>query len=217
MTIFGYTFYMTGLTLFLMITFGIWILIRLIIWFLARNDVERAPIQRKRVIRAVIISLIPFIVMHWDVAAISYKVNKLCKEQGGMHIYRTAEAEGFLGDVSIEYWSKHGFNFVEYQLRKKKLRYVMEDGKPKRYEVDHFISRYMEIWQSKIIDDHIKMTRYAVIDRETRDVLGERVFFSVYPGWVDRYALGITGLTFTPWFCGDEPDYLVEKTLIPKP
>lgn len=228
MEILGYKLYMSGFTLFLMIPFLFWVWVMFIRWRQVRDNSELEPVQRKRMKRAAIVSLIAFVVMHVDILFISYKANKICKEQGGMHIYKTAEAEGFIGGVDIEYWSTQGFKYVEYKRRKKKYRYVMENGKPKKFEVDKFLSRYKEIGESKILADYLEKTRYAMIDRETNEILSDLTYFSVYPGWVDGYYYGTSLAAFTPWFCGDKPPAstgrvnrwtisdLIEQTLMPK-
>jgi hypothetical protein len=49
----------------------------------------------------------------WEAAAISFEAEALCANQGGLHVYKTVEAEGFLGGGSIEYGSKYGFSYLE--------------------------------------------------------------------------------------------------------
>ena len=144
-----------------------------------------------------------------NVYSISMQAQQLCRAQGGLHVYKVVEAEGFLGEGSAERWTKYGFKYVESGGGDKMSRYTMQDGKVVHQRIQEFISRY----QSKTGDNHVVLGKYfarsseLVIDRQTKEVLGELVFFSIYPGWLDNIAIGLTGLGsgFTPWSCGDEP------------
>ena len=49
----------------------------------------------------------------WQALSISYQAERLCKEQGGLHVYRTVEADGFLGGVA----SSIGLNMDFHMLR----------------------------------------------------------------------------------------------------
>jgi len=143
-----------------------------------------------------------------NVYSLSMGAQQLCRSQGGLHVYKVVEADGLIGG-SIEYWSKYGFKYVESGGGDKMNRYTMQNGKVVPQRIQEFISRY----QFKTGDSHVVVGKYfarsseQVIDRQTNEILGELVHFSIYPGWLDNIALGVTGLGsgFTPWSCGDEP------------
>lgn len=145
-----------------------------------------------------------------EVYHISREAQHLCHSQAGLHVYRVVEAEGFLGDSSIEVWSRLGFKYVESGgTFDRKFRDTMQDGKAVTTQVTEFISRY----QSKTGEQHVVIGKYfarsshQVIDRKTGEILGDIVVFSIYPGLLDSIVIGLTGLGsgFNPWSCGDEP------------
>jgi hypothetical protein len=144
----------------------------------------------------------------WDIVSIGIEANQLCK-QTGLRIYRTVEADGFLGDSSIEIWSRLGYRYVESGGADKKSLYTMRDGKVVHQRIQGFSSRY----QSKTGDNHVVIGKHfsrsshQVVDRQTDEVLGELVVVSIYPGWLDNIVIGLTGTGsgFSPWKCGDKP------------
>ncbi len=128
----------------------------------------------------------------WDVYQTGAKVTRLCHDEGVLHIYRTVEADGFLGGSSIEYWSKYGFKYVEGGGTKhRKFRASIKDGKAVDEEVPEYISRYQ--WKGK--EDHVPITPLIerssshVIDRQTGEELGTLVWFTIEKGWFDRLAM----------------------------
>lgn len=145
-----------------------------------------------------------FIIVFGDVYLIGQQATKLCKEEGGLHVYKTAEAEGFIGTTYIEGWSKFGFQYVEDQYGGKKYRYVMKNGAKEKIEIDQFIGKYFIGGSRDVINKHIVRTSYSLSKLESKEMLGEVVFFSIYPGWIDSRLVGASGFSFTPWFCGDK-------------
>ena len=145
----------------------------------------------------------------WEVYRISMEAKRLCHEQAGMHIYRTVEADGFLGDSGIEIWSKRGFRYVESGGGDKMSRYTMQDGKVVHQRVSEFMSRYQSTVgdNNKVIGKYFSRSTDLVIDRQTQEVLGELVTVFIYPGMLDKFSIGLTGMGsgFSPWHCGDEP------------
>ena len=85
-----------------------------------------------------------------NVYSISMKAQQLCRAQGGLHVYKVVEAEGFLGGGSAERWTKYGFAYVESGgTLGRKFRDTMQDGKVVSTQIPEFISRY----QSKTGDN----------------------------------------------------------------
>jgi len=152
---------------------------------------------------AVTLLSLPF----WDVLAIGYEADKLCKEQGGLHVYKTVEAEGFYGSSGIKYWSKYGFRYVESGKTAKGIsHWTLANGEVQHRYIPEPTSRY----QWKGAENHIQVAHQIerssshVIDRQTGEVLGDLVYFSIDPGWFDRLFLGLLPVEFNPWICGDE-------------
>jgi hypothetical protein len=154
-------------------------------------------------------TLIATIVPFWDVFAISYEAQRLCREQAGLKVYRTVEAEGFLGDSGIEIWSKYGFQYVESGGGDKMSRYTIKDGSVMHERVHVFKSRYQLVTGDthKVIGQFLSKSSQRVIDRESGETLGEIVVFGIFPGRFDNAILALTGTGsgFSPWHCGDEP------------
>lgn len=149
-----------------------------------------------------VLASLPF----WDVYMISLDASRLCKDQGGLHVYKTVETDGFLGG-SAERWLKYGFSYIEGGGGKFMSRYTMQEGEIKHQRVEKFISRYSAGTgdNHKVITSKISRLSEAVIDRETQEVLGDLVYFSIHPGWFDSLTLGWAGMIL--WHCGNEsPD-----------
>ncbi len=161
----------------------------------------------------VVILVVATVWMHWDVYQIGQQAKKICEEEGGLHVYKTVDVDGFKGAYSIESWSKYGYKYVEAGHKDKKILYSMEDGKVIEQVVDAFISNYEVAHKSIVINKHLKRSRSFVRDRSSGEVLGELVYFSIYPGWVDSQIWGRIGFTFTPWFCGQESSTGVKRRL----
>jgi hypothetical protein len=143
----------------------------------------------------------------WEAAVISFRANRLCSKQGGLHVYKTVEAEGFLGGSSIKYWSKYGFSYLEVGgANKKKFKLTMQNGEVHREELAEFNSRYQVKSSAgvKKYGNTFRRSSARVIDRETQEVLGELVTFSIYPSKFDLLALRLTRGEYNPWICGNE-------------
>src|SRR3989338_1034007 len=82
-----------------------------------------------RMLSIIVLWAVAILVAYWDVYQISKEARRLCKEEAGLHVYKTVEAEGFLGDISIDYWAKYGFEFVESLYRRNKPRFTLHQGK----------------------------------------------------------------------------------------
>jgi hypothetical protein len=166
--------------------------------------------SRARTAMLVSVALVVATVPLWDVFVLSFEAQRLCREQAGLKVYRTVEAEGFLGDSGIEIWSKYGYRYVESGgTLGRKFRDTMKHGKAVSDRVDEYISRYQLRAgdMHRVVGRYFSRTSQQVIDRGTGEVLGELVVFGIYPGWLDNIAIAATGMGsgFAPWHCGDEP------------
>lgn len=188
-------FYLTGIGIAGYVTFCV-PLAMFLTWLIHRYGLRRfASFGLRSVVTFLIASLLLSLPL-WDVFVISLEADKLCREQAGLKVYRTVEAEGFLGTGGIEYWSRHSFKYVESGgTLNRRFRETMQGGKPTVFEVSEYISRYY----SKTGDDHVVIGKHfarsshQVVDRQTQAVLGELVTISIYPGWLDSLFVGLTG------------------------
>ncbi len=161
-------------------------------------------LRQKRLRRPIALALAAALVLT-DVVRTGRTAHRLCREQGGLHVFRTVEAEGFEGSTSIEYWSKYGFKYVDGYGK----RFMLVDGKRTVIPVPKGgASRYS--WGNK--ENHVPVAPLIarssshVIDRRTGEELGTLVWFSIYPGWVERWLIGATFGDVRPWICGDRLD-----------
>ncbi len=167
-----------------------------------------------------------FAVAYGDVIQIARDARQLCKKESGLHVYSTAETDGIYGTVSREKWFKYGFSFAEFR-GSRYWRVTLKDGKEVREPIAAPTSRYEFALESTKVSNSIRRDSNLVRDRQTGEILGEQVSFSIYPGWADRKLLGFLGFTWSPPFCANgyaapgtsrypEMDELIRRTLKPK-
>lgn len=154
--------------------------------------------------------VIAIFIAYWDVYQIAKEAERLCREEAGLHVYKTVEAEGFLGSSSIEYWSKYGFKYVEMEfIGGKKYRNSLVNNKITREEVKEIFSRYEYVGDSEELELPFTRDKKMIRVRKTGEVLGEIISFAVYPGWLDSYLLGVIPATWSPPRCDD--NYIPEN------
>jgi len=154
-------------------------------------------------------------IAYWDVYQISREAERLCRDEAGLHVYKTVEAEGFVGVTDIEYWSQYGFLYVENEtIIGGKKRYSIQDGDVVKEKVNSFISDYEYIQKREVVDKSFSRGRLLIENRKTKEVLGEIISFGIYPGWLDRRLLGVLSFTWSPASCdGDYPPKPQKSTL----
>ena len=204
MDLFGTTLYMTSLGVFLYKYVYLplmAVLLALLYRLLLRRVRPTAMKWSLLAMLAVGLTLLPW----WDVYRTGSQVTELCRNEGGLHVYRTVEADGFLGASSIEYWSRYGFKYVEGGgTGNRKFRATIRDGQAVDEEVPEYISRYQ--WKGK--ENHvpiaplIERSSSHVIDRQSGGELGTLVWFTIGKGWFDRLAMGFLPGEANPWICG---------------
>ncbi|RMG33875.1 MAG: hypothetical protein D6720_10620 [Gammaproteobacteria bacterium] len=204
----GWPWYTNWYPLVIGILFFLWLF--MLLFRVLESHIPRARWLLDRRIRLPLALVLACAVVLTDVIQIGRTANRLCREQGGLHVFRTVEAEGFYGSSSIEYWSKYGFKYVESGLTQNGVsHWTMEGEKVQHRYVPEPTARYQ--WKGK--ENHrpltLRLSRSSshVIDRQTGEELGTLVWFTIYPGWVDRFVLGHLPGEFTPWICGwDAPN-----------
>ena len=163
-----------------------------------------------RIISILVLWAFTIVVAYWDVYQISKEARRLCKEEAGLHVNKTVEADGFLGSVSgIEKWSIYGFQYVEGLYKGQKSRAVISEGGILYETVPEYSSRYQSISEDEKLKEGLVKNKRAIVDRDTGEVLGEEIAITVYPGWLDSRLIGILGFTWTPPRC--DGDYFPER------
>jgi hypothetical protein len=175
------------------------------VWLLRRMEN-----MRKRRLTAALVTAIVVTAPLWDVFTIGVEAQRLCREQAGLHVYRKVEAEGFVGGALSKKLADGGFKFVESGgTLDRKFRHTLKDGKDVAEQIDEFVSQYQLTTGDNhlVIGKHFERSSDQVIDRQTKEVLGELVVLSIFPGWFDNIAIALTGTGsgFSPWRCGEEP------------
>jgi len=141
----------------------------------------------------------------WGALTLSYEAENLCKEQGGLHVYKTAVTDGFVGLANIKTWSKYGFTYIEWGENNKKYRYTIKNNEVNRKEIPDFTGRYFSGGgKHEKITNHFARIRDYVKDRQSGEVLGELVIITIDPSWFDRAALNLLPVEYNPWICGNE-------------
>ncbi len=123
------------------------------------------------------------------------KLEKMCQEQGGLHIYKTVDnVEGFeLGNSSLKKYliEKYGYVYVERKSYEKgkvdRLRtnnnseFLLEkDVIPKStYLVDNI--------PNKLIVGNYEIDKYQITNKNDGSVLAEYIVIGYFGGWVDRF------------------------------
>lgn len=203
--IFGTTYYTSWIvtTLFCFISLIFAVIIMSVIRRLPEKDRSS---KKKLLIFAGVFELVIFGILHWDIIVAGHQVSKMCREQGGMHIYKTVEADGMAGMSGIRGWSKYGFSYVEYvDARGDVIRSTMVNGERVKEKVDKMTSQY--IFKSKsenvarlVYKSFIKKMTLSVVDRDDGNVLGELIYFTIHQGWADHWVPG----EYTPWSSCDK-------------
>lgn len=154
-----------------------------------------------------------------DVYVTGNTVKHLCEKNSGLLTYQKEQARGFVSLDAIS-WKGYGFDYTEFALGNKKFRETYYGGKVARYEVKNYISKHVVLRKdSFVFKDKLKKVQYQVKNTTTNNILGELVYFEVYPGWLDSRIQEIVGFNFHPWICGNNNNLsysdVIKATLIP--
>jgi len=141
----------------------------------------------------------------WGALALSYEAEKLCNEQGGLHIFKTAKADGYIGGL-IQDDSKYGFRYSEGIAGKNKYRWSIVNNQIVKKHITKYKSRYKLMRQEKNIQNNEKITKssYQIVDYINGEVLGDFVYFRIHPSWFDGFVLSLLPVEYNPWICGKE-------------
>jgi hypothetical protein len=194
---------------------------------------------------SLVLALAGTIYLFRDVYFIGQQAKKLCAAEGGLQIHRIAKVDTSVGGPfqpdlrEVKKLLEKGYSSIEGELynpltkllkdesreerrerlNRKKYRFTLENGEVKKQAIIEYsreAMRYGPDGEVKILNRAIKKTTRAIKDRYTGERLSEATFFSIYPGKVESRIVGMSGFTFTPWFCGDRGVGLREKTIQPR-
>jgi hypothetical protein len=178
-------------------------LMLLLLWLIYRKLKSTWPFL---VLLSLVLVTLPF----WDVYMIARDADRLCREQGGLHVYKTVEAEG-VSSYSPAYMLKHGFKYVEYSRfypdkQIKKYRDTLEKGKVVSVEIAKFTVQFncRTGDNHKVITKKISRSSEQVFNIKTDEVLSEWFIFNIYPGLFDSIFLRLMGSGPVIWHCGDK-------------
>lgn len=144
---------------------------------------------------------------YWDVYQIAREAEHLCTTEAGLKVYRRVEAEGFVGDSNISYWSKRGFKWTEATDSKgNAFRYTMRNGAAHAEP----ISRVSGVFEyrppvRRVVSSSIEMSEQTVIDNRESEILGKLTYFHIFRGRLDRVI--DFGLHFAPPICWEQKPF----------
>lgn len=201
-----------------MITYGGPELLLLLVVFVVTPVLYRVCLhkleRKQKIISIATLWFVTFLAGYTDVIIISLQARKLCREEAGLHVYKTVEAEGFLGDISIDYWVKYGFRYVESVYQNRKAIFTLKEGNIIRDTVPQFMSRYEYTRESQVLKASFEKGKDIIRDRQTGEILGDLVAFYVYPGWLDSRLVGLLGFSWSPPRCDGDYKPLPQKATL---
>ncbi len=173
--------------------------------------------------RAALVLLITFIALAvplGDAYLGSLKLERLCKTEGGKHIYKTVVADGFYSKYLYEDILDYGYSFAEGRHRGKLYRIFRKDAETIWQQIEEPQSHYIFANERKVLSPLFAKTRFFVANRITDEVLGERVTISYYGGWLDRYIF-LSWIDYRPLQCDMKPfvssDLFLNILIPPRP
>lgn len=151
------------------------------------------------------------------------KIEKLCKDEGGLKIYRTAQGvDGFYSPFADEtVLTKYGFAFVESGLSPE--MYVRFSRSPKgdivKENIESLKSRYIyRVVRYKEVRGYLRDTymkdAFQMIVRDTNEVLGEFTNFNFGGDWAERLGASIIADRGNGGICNLENPQQIQEQLI---
>lgn len=175
----------------------------LIIWVLYKLLIKELSVPARTLIIIAMVLFSAYLLL-WDVVKISKQAKEFCKD-AGLHVYKTVEADGFYGKGAAGYtntWKPYGFGYVEEQLLSGQYTKVSEaNGEIISEKISKPVSRYWSVQDDHIIGKYFKQRRTYLKDTNNEEILGELIYYLIYPGWFDSYILDASGFSFSPWTC----------------
>lgn len=162
---------------------------------------------------------------------IAWRFGELCKD-AGVHIARKVEVEGYLDETfetyrgppsaqASETFEKRGYQFYEMRSRDKYVVREKKDGVWTTSIRDQPTSRYHYRTVRRHADAGLQISAFenVVVDSQNGEIIGRRVQYNRYPGWVNGLWIRFlgSGMTMCPESEHGAPQPLFpESVLIPK-
>ncbi len=170
--------------------------------------------------RALVVFLTAFIALAiplGDAYLGSLKHERLCKTEGGIHIYKTVEVDGFYSKYLNKSSLDYGYRFAEGKYRGKLYRISRKGSETVWEQINESRSQYIYANEREVLNSSFSRKRHFVANRATGEVLGEEIIISYYGGWMDRYFF-LSWLDYRPLQCDRNPSessVFHRKILIP--
>lgn len=188
------TFFISGFAL----LFLLFIYLPIFLWLLVKLWRNMHMNQAWRTVVTILIVFIALAIPLGDVYVDSLKLERLCEAEGGTHIYKTVEVDGFLSKYLLFDKVIKGYSYIESEHGIKFYKVININGENVRKETKQPTSRYIFDYERIVLNPTMAKARYFIIDRKTEKALAERINFSYYGGWLDRYI-------FLSWFGSYRP------------
>lgn len=152
----------------------------------------------------IVVSTLYFAAIWEPVVTTLIVMPSMCRESGGLHVYKKIKAEGFFNNVFVEeYLTKYGYSFAEYVDRShyKKKKYVKKIIGPSGNIVIGEVfggespqSRYRYFTRQRVKADKTGTMKYLnvgeekdyILDTQSNEIMGEIIRF-YYLGKDIRY------------------------------
>lgn len=207
------SFFISGFALFFLLL----VYLPLILWLIIK--LWRAISIRKSV-RIGVISLVILIIAAvplGDVYIGSLKLENLCESEGGMHIYKTVEVDGFLSRYLVFNKVIDGYSYIESEHGTKFYKVINVNEENIFEKIEKPISRYILDYERNVLNPTMAKTRHFIEDKNTGSILGEKINYVYYGGWLDRF-LFLSWIDYKPMTCKlahFKTNEFISKILIP--
>lgn len=161
---------------------------------------------RRRYLSIAGVWLAAIVIAYGDVYLIALEARRLCRDEAGMKVYRTIQAEGILGAASVRDVKDIGIKFVEWKTRMGRpiARERYESGEYRREKFVEFLSQVEFTSREMRRSPWVVESKDLLIDRRDNSILSEIIAFKFYPAWLDTLLLKSLGLSWAPPRCDDD-------------
>lgn len=183
-------FYISDLSVWLLLIFYL----PLVIWVLYRVVTSPNVAELKKVAAIGVTLILAYAIPLGDVTLNSIAMAKVCPN-AGVHIYKKVYVDGYFYEgYAEEPFKKSPYRFIEAREPGKETitrvervgdKFVKTELSAPTAEYEYLSKGWTEDRQARV-----GRLRYAVINRNTGEVLAERLLFNPFMGWVDSYLLG---------------------------
>jgi len=179
--------YISGLSILILLIFYM-PLVLFILWRIVKSNFGKAA----KVIAILVFLLLAYAIPLGDVTVHSMAMAKVCPN-AGLHVYKQVKVDGYFDpSASDQILDLYPYQFIEYTRPGARERIIhverSQDKRTIKSTLDTPAARYEIKYEGWGInkDLGVSVLRDSVINRNTNEVLGERLLFNPIPGWLDR-------------------------------